>query len=130
MRFRRALAVASGAHRFADPAWIWDGFGFEVGGIWQRALLLSDAADWRIQFVESELLNLHGDFSTNTAKLVTFFDDHQAVGFLDRFDDGIDVEWLDGAWVDDFAADALGFELLGCFKGLQQEWIHNSICIY
>ena len=60
-------------------------------------------------------MTLHAvrDFSRNGCHGEAFFHDHQTVGLLDAFHDGVEVQWADGDQIDDLRFDAL----LGQFVG-------------
>lgn len=73
----------------------------------------SDTDRRRLQVVEGVLAGQGEDLGANTERGETGLDRHQVAGLLDRLDDGLDVEGLDGAQVDDLGLDAvLALELL------------------
>jgi len=91
----------------------------ELLGIWCGHLGTSDTGRGRLQVVEGVLAgkrhNLRRDTEGWEARL---YAEHVA-GLLDGLDNGLDVEGLDGAQVDDFGFDAvLGLELFGGDEGL------------
>ncbi len=69
-----------------------------------------------VEGVEAELVDLGGDLGAEAAEGVAFFGDDAAAGFLNRVDDHVDVERLDGAGVDHFDVDSFFFEDLGSLE--------------
>lgn len=80
----------------------------------RRDLSASDT-DWRrVQVVEGVLGGQGNELGSNAEGREAGLDSHHGAGLLDRVDDGLDVEGLDGAEVDDLGLDAvLLFQTLG-----------------
>lgn len=63
----------------------------------------SDTLGGCVEVVECVLHGKGEDLSADTESRVAELDDHQTVGLLDRLDDGLKVEGLDGTQVDDLS---------------------------
>src|SRR5690625_6967907 len=79
----------------------------------RRDVLCSNTFDRRIKIIERTLLHLEGDLRRHARVRVALIHNNEAVGLLDRLDDGIDVKRADRARVDDLSAVALLLQLLG-----------------
>ena len=85
----------------------------EAESVRGRNISASDTDGGGGQVVES-IFHSHGkEFGTDTVHGETRFDSHQAAGLLDRLDDGLNIERLDGSQVDNFGVDAVLLLQLG-----------------
>jgi hypothetical protein len=89
-----------------------DGF-FEVLGVGHGDVNGSDSFDGRVEVVECfSFVDDSGDFSADAALGEAVLDSDEPAGLDDAADDGVAVQRLDGAQVDDFAGNALLRQLL------------------
>lgn len=86
----------------------------ELLGVRSRHLSTSDSDGWCLKEVECVLGGKGDELSTDTVTWETGLDGHHVTSFLDRLDDGLNIEGLDGTEVDDLDLDAvLGLENFG-----------------
>lgn len=86
----------------------------ELLGVRCGDLSAGDAGRGRLEVVEGVLAGEGHDLRGDTEAGETGLDAQHVAGLLDRLDDGLDVEGLDGAQVDDFGLDAVfALQLLG-----------------
>lgn len=91
----------------------------ETLGIRCWDLSASDTGRRRLEEVESVFAGEGHDFGADAERREVGGDAEHVAGFLDGFDNGFDVEGLDGAQVEDFGFDAvLLLEHLGGDEGL------------
>ena len=86
--------------------------GFEGRARGNRRERRGDADDRAVEIIKSFLLNARGDLRADATGLDGFMSDDQPAGFLDRVDDGSDIERRDAARIDYFRGDSLPRQLL------------------
>ena len=64
------------------------------------------ALDGCLETIQGVLGDQGRDFCTHAAGQVGFVTDHDPTRFFDALEDGLEVNWADGAKVDDFALNA------------------------
>lgn len=84
-----------------------EGHLLELLGVGGGDLSTSDSDGRSIQVVPGVLGGQGEDLGTDTEARETGLDGHQVTGLLDRLDDGLDIEGLDGTEVDDLGLDAV-----------------------
>jgi len=85
----------------------------ELLGIRSGDLGTSDSDGRGLEVVESVLCGEGENLSRNTEAWETGLDSHQMASLLDGFDNGLEIERLDGTEVDDLDVDTVfGLELL------------------
>lgn len=90
-----------------------------TSSVWSRNLSTSDALGRSVQVVKHVLHGKGKNLASNTVGWETGLHSNQVVGLLHRLDDGLDVQRLDAAKVDDLRLDTvLRLEGLGGGKGL------------
>lgn len=91
----------------------------ELLGVRGRDLRASDTGRGRLEVVEAVFARERHDLGGDAEGWVSGLDDEEVARLLNRLDDGLDVERLYRAQVDDFGFDAvLLLELLGGDEGL------------
>src|SRR5229473_2259542 len=98
---------------------------FQIGGVRQWHVLAGDALQWRVEPVEALFHDDRGDLGADPGERPALLDRDDAVGFLDRRDDRLDIERPQRAQIDDFRRDPHFLELLG---GLHRELHHAREC--
>lgn len=97
-----------------DQVLVGEGHLLELLGVRGGDLGASDTDGRGVQVVEGVLGGQGNELGSNAEGREAGLDSHHGAGLLDRVDDGLDVERLDGAEVDDLGLDAvLLFQTLG-----------------
>src|SRR5215813_5576254 len=89
----------------------WDGGAFQDVVVRHWYIAGADTQRWGIQIAKRFLDNGGTPFGPDTAALDSLVNDHQAVGLLDRVDDGLLIERIQRPWIDDLKSDSLAVKL-------------------
>lgn len=104
-----------------------EGHLLELLGVGRRDLGAGDTLGGRVKVVEGVLHGECEDLGADAESRVSRLDDHQTVGLLDGLDNGLEVEGLDGAQVEDLGLDAVVLlEVLGGDEGLAHAARHGD----
>src|SRR5918992_3339284 len=95
-----------GQHDVHDTRLGWTDVRFERRAVRHGHVQGRDTANARLQFIEAALGDAGGDLGGNTAALVRFISDDDAMGFLDRRKNRRQVERYESARIDHFDFDA------------------------
>src|SRR5215510_12979047 len=89
---------------------------FQIFRVRHRNIGPGNTLNRRIEIIEGAFHDLSADLRGTATERVGLFRDNNAIGLLDRRDDGFDIERTNGARINNFYGDTILLELLSSLQ--------------